>query len=106
MSGWYATPAACAGAPASVAEIDGTADDTVPLRASSAGDWLRRWRRSDGCGDPPTQRFSRGVAQTSWRCARGLRIEQVRLQGVGHGWPGEPALAPAGRYVRFNATDY
>jgi polyhydroxybutyrate depolymerase len=106
IAGWYATPAACARAPASVSEIHGTADETLPVRESQVAAWLKRWRRTDACVRSPGRRTSPGVRRSSWLCARGQRIEQVRLLGAGHGWPGEPALAPPGRYVRFDATRY
>jgi poly(3-hydroxybutyrate) depolymerase len=106
IAGWYATSAACAGTARHISEIHGTADGTVPLTTSAAGDWLRRWRRRFACEHARQRAAVGGLRRIAWSCPDGRVIEQVRLIGVEHGWPGEPALAPSGPYVNFNATQY
>lgn len=66
--------------------------------------WLAAWRRIDRCrGAPRRSAPEGGVAALRWtRCARRTVVEQVRLAGAVHGWPGgdrvEPPPAP------FSAT--
>jgi polyhydroxybutyrate depolymerase len=106
IAGYYRDPAACAAGRASVLAIHGTADPTIPYRTAGVGDWLRRWARQDRCaGTPVTSSVAQGVARVRWpACADGRSVEELRLTGAGHGWPGEPVLAAPGPAVPVDAT--
>jgi len=84
--------------PVSVLVIHGTADPVAPYRGRDGeGDVVEvveRWARRDRCEDGPVRRREApGVVRLAWRdCARGTRVEQLRVAGGGHGWP--PGATP------------
>jgi polyhydroxybutyrate depolymerase len=120
-AGYRALDPCPAGARASFLDIHGTADTVVPYngkrpdRAGSVPRYTARWARRDGCSSPPRATTPRKlVTRFTYRgCARGLRVERLRLKGTDHGWPGAgpplPDHNPSGlsatrELLRFIAT--
>ncbi len=88
--------------PLPVLEIHGTADHVEPYHgrppdgAGSVDRWLARWRRIDACpGTVWRRRIERGANEIKWTgCAQRTVVEQLRLAGVRHGWPGGDRIDP------------
>lgn len=102
-AGYKALDPCPAAARTSFLDIHGTADRIVPFngkkpdRKGSVLRYAAGAARRDGCSGAPRRTSPRRLVQrTTYRgCASGLRVEQLRLKGTDHGWPG--ASGPRGR---------
>jgi polyhydroxybutyrate depolymerase len=82
--------------PVSVLEIHGTADPVAPYDGKppdyggSVPRFLDDWAARDGCppGEPP-QNVAPNTQRFTWEpCSAETAVEHLRLDGVGHTWPG------------------
>jgi polyhydroxybutyrate depolymerase len=97
VAGGYGNLPPCAPArPVSVLEIHGTADPVAPYDgrppayAGSVAHFLDDWVSLDGCPpEQPPQWVAPSTQLIAWGpCAAETSIEHLRLDGVGHTWPG------------------
>jgi polyhydroxybutyrate depolymerase len=96
VSAGYRALDPCAGVRASFLAVHGSADQIVPFNGRPPdykGDVLRYttdWARRDGCATSPTSyRPRHAVTRFIYpRCAPGLSVQVMRLDGTDHGWPG------------------
>jgi polyhydroxybutyrate depolymerase len=103
VAGDYRRFSACLPArPLSLLEIHGGRDRVVPyFGVLPTGDggvpaYLALWRKIDRCpGRMTRRRLAPGATLALWRCPRGIRVQHVRLDRLGHAWPG--ASPPPGR---------
>jgi polyhydroxybutyrate depolymerase len=102
VSAGYRALDPCPGTRASFLAIHGSADAVVPFNGRPpdykgsvqryTGDWARR----DGCSTTawsyrPRHDVTRFVFD---RCAAGMKVQIMRLDGTDHGWPGAPPPFP------------
>jgi polyhydroxybutyrate depolymerase len=96
VSAGYRALDPCTGVRASFLAIHGSADQIVPFNGRPPdykGDVLRYttdWAERDGCSTNPTSyRPRHAVTRFVYpRCASGLSVQVMRLEGTDHGWPG------------------
>jgi polyhydroxybutyrate depolymerase len=81
--------------PVSVLEIHGTADPVVPYDgkppdyAGSVPRFLDAWAAIDHCGADEARTVAQGAQSFAWgACAQGTQVQHLKLEGVGHTWPG------------------
>jgi polyhydroxybutyrate depolymerase len=107
--GYGALPDCHPSRPIPVLEIHGTSDDVVPYEGKedqprgAVRAFLSQWRALDGCAATADRRqAARAVIELRWqRCADGSEVVHDRVEGAGHGWPGEDDL---GGSDGFSAT--
>jgi polyhydroxybutyrate depolymerase len=103
VAGDYRRFGSCdAARPLSLLEIHGGRDPVVPYFGQAlTGDgsvpgFLARWRAIDRCsGRAARRRLAPRTTLTLWRCPQRIRVQHVKLDQLGHAWPG--ASPPPGR---------
>jgi len=105
--------------PVSVIQINGTADDNVPIdggrgsRTLSGGshppprDGADAIARADACADGPEVGVRGDLTTTSWTgCADGTDVRYVVIDGSPHAWPGSVGRPLSGLTVGTPYPDY
>jgi polyhydroxybutyrate depolymerase len=95
--------------PVSIQHFHGTADQfypfnggTVivqgkPVKQASAPDTIATWVRIDHCTTREVIVFRHGTVECIAHpdCADGVELRLCTIEGMGHQWPGAPAVAPS-----------
>lgn len=68
----------------------------------SVVDSVGAWAVADGCDAEPTVTPEGGVERTRWNgCSDGVRVESVRIPGMGHVWPRTASYDPLEELLGF-----
>jgi polyhydroxybutyrate depolymerase len=101
--------------PLSLLHQHGDVDLVVPYRGGvaigsvltleafpSVPDGVAAWAAADGCDPQPVVEAGPDVERTRWvGCAEGVRVELIRIPGVGHVWPRRGAFDPLDVLLAF-----